>query len=106
MSEVDTSADDAADKLGKIVNHEYAGEDVVLYDCDLATVSFNDVRALLAERDTLIAQLSQARSDALEEAAKSVESEVEMARSLGALSHIPVLNGIAKDIRALKEPTP
>jgi len=41
------AADEAADKLSKIVNHEYAGNDVVLYDCDLATVSFNDVRDLL-----------------------------------------------------------
>lgn len=49
-----TPAADAARKLALIVDHEFAGENTVMYDCDAARISFNDIRALLAERGDLI----------------------------------------------------
>lgn len=117
MSEVDTSAEGAAQKLIAIVNHPYAGH-AIMYDCQIATVSFDDIRALLAERDTLRAQLATARYDALEEAASLCDKEhlrrkeqykgrgvddiqKERWRVAAQLSGL-----IADEIRSLKGPTP
>lgn len=58
---------------------------------------------LVIERDTLRAQLTQARSDALEEAAKVVEEERNRRGCTKATDGLWTARGL---IRALKETTP
>ena len=54
----DNTSAEAARKLGLIVNYKYAGN-AVMYDCDLASIDFDDVRALLTERDALAAKVAE-----------------------------------------------